>query len=185
MRSGQPPGSGFLDDAVGESAGLSTSFEDLYQEIHPALLAYLRACDPRVCEDLAADTWLKAMVGLPRFEGDKSAFRSWLFTIARCRVIDHRRQLRRRGEIIDLDALSARPAADDPATEAVSMIAGERALRMIGALPPDQADAVLLRVVADLGTDEVAAIMGKRPGTVRVLQHRALRQLAKVLGSEV
>jgi RNA polymerase sigma-70 factor (ECF subfamily) len=125
------------------------------------------------------------MAGLPRFTGDKSAFRAWLFTIARCRLIDHRRRLYRRGEVIDLDALAARPARDDPEAEAMSIVAGEAALQMIGALPPDQADAVLLRVIADLGTDDVAAIMGKRAGTVRVLQHRALRRLAKMLDREV
>ena len=45
-------------------------------------------------------------------------------------------------------------------------------------LPPDQAEIILLRVVAGLPVEEVAAITGRRPGTVRVLQHRALRRLA-------
>ena len=58
-------------------------------------------------------------------------------------------------------------------------LAGEEAVRRIVALlPPDQADIVLLRVVAGLPVEEVAAITGRQPGTVRVLQHRALRRLA-------
>jgi RNA polymerase sigma-70 factor (ECF subfamily) len=121
------------------------------------------------------------VAGLAKFDGDKSAFRAWLFTIARCRLFDHRRKVLRRGDLTDLDAVTSCPAGDDPEAEAMSAIADEAALRIIGALPPDQADAVLLRVVADLGADEVAAIMGKRAGTVRVLQHRALQRLAKVL----
>ena len=48
-------------------------------------------------------------------------------------------------------------------------------------LPPEQAEAVLLRVLAGLGTDEVAQIMGKQPGNVRVLSHRGLRNLARRL----
>jgi RNA polymerase sigma-70 factor (ECF subfamily) len=52
-------------------------------------------------------------------------------------------------------------------------------------LPSDQADVVLLRVVSGLGTDEVATIMGKPTGTIRVLQHRALRNLAKLLDRDL
>ena len=55
---------------------------------------------------------------------------------------------------------------------------------LVADLPPDQAEVVLLRVVAGLGVDEVAEIMGKRPGTVRVLQHRALRRLAQIHATE-
>ena len=173
-----------LPVAVDFEAGGESTLGDLYEEFHPSLIAYLRACDARASEDLAGDTWLKVAAGLARFTGDKSAFRSWLFTIARCRLIDHRRMMGRRGDVIGLDALFARPSGDDPEGEAMSAIAGEAALRLIGSLPPDQADAVLLRVVADLGTNEVASIMGKRAGTVRVLQHRALRRLANVLDAQ-
>jgi RNA polymerase sigma-70 factor, ECF subfamily len=52
----------------------------------------------------------------------------------------------------------------------------------VAALPADQAEAIVLRVVAGLGVDRVATIMGKRPGTVRVLTHRGLRRLAERLG---
>jgi len=51
-------------------------------------------------------------------------------------------------------------------------------------LSSDQAEVVILRVIGDLGVDEVATIMGKRRGTVRVLQHRALRRLAQVLETQ-
>ena len=61
-------------------------------------------------------------------------------------------------------------------------MAGDEAVRKIVALlPPDQAEIVLLRVVGGLPVEEVAAITGRRPGTVRVLQHRALRRLAERL----
>ena len=61
-------------------------------------------------------------------------------------------------------------------------MAGDEAVRrIVSLLPRDQAEIVLLRVVAGLPVDEVAAITGRRPGTVRVLQHRALRRLAERL----
>ena len=58
------------------------------------------------------------------------------------------------------------------------------ALRVIADLPTDQAEAVALRVLAGLEVNWVAAITGKRPGTVRVLTHRGLRRLAERLGAD-
>ena len=57
----------------------------------------------------------------------------------------------------------------------------DRALDLVRRLPPDMAEAVLLRVVADLAVDEVAQVMGRREGHVRVLVHRGLRKLAEEL----
>jgi RNA polymerase sigma-70 factor (ECF subfamily) len=51
----------------------------------------------------------------------------------------------------------------------------------VSELPPEQAEAVRLRVMAGLDTDQVAEIMGKQPGNVRVLSHRGLRNLARRL----
>jgi RNA polymerase sigma-70 factor (ECF subfamily) len=97
------------------------------------VLAYLRAQEPRQGEDLASDTWLKVAAGLPSFRGDASAFRSWVFTIARCRMIDHRRHVGRRGAVIDLDALAECPSEDDPEQETLDAVAAEAALRTVSA----------------------------------------------------
>jgi RNA polymerase sigma-70 factor (ECF subfamily) len=72
----------------------------------------------------------------------------------------------------------------DPGDTAVSTLETEAALRRIAELPPGQRDAVMLRAVADLDVTHVAAIMGKRPGTVRVLAHRGLRTLARQLAED-
>ena len=68
------------------------------------------------------------------------------------------------------------PAADDEAERGAAL---ERALAMVQTLTPDQAEAVLLRIVADLGVAEVAEIMGRSEGAVRVLVHRGLKRLAE------
>jgi RNA polymerase sigma-70 factor, ECF subfamily len=75
-------------------------------------------------------------------------------------------------------------APDDPAAAAVEEFSTRAALAVIATLPADQAEAVVLRVVAGLDVDRVAAIMDKRPGTVRVLTHRGLRRLAERLGDD-
>ena len=113
------------------SQGEGWAVAELYKELQPAVLGYLRAREPRHGDDLASDTWLKAAAGLPSFSGDASAFRSWLFAIARCRMIDHRRRARRRGTVIDLDALAGRASSDDPEHETLDALTAQAAARTI------------------------------------------------------
>ena len=85
----------------------------------------------------------------------------------------------------DDEVLSAVRAADDPEEDTLAGVAGdEAARRIVELLPPQQAEIVLLRVVAGLDVAAVAEITGRRPGTVRVMQHRALKSLARALGDD-
>lgn len=79
------------------------------------------------------------------------------------------------------DATVEMPATSpSPEAHVVAAAAGdEAAQRIVALLPEDQAEVILLRVVADLSVEQVAAIVGKRPGTVRVLQSRGLKRLAE------
>ncbi|HLF40504.1 MAG TPA: sigma factor-like helix-turn-helix DNA-binding protein, partial [Acidimicrobiia bacterium] len=97
------------------------------------------------------------------------------------RLVGHQRQTaRRRTDPVGDDLLDARPAADDPAESGVAAVATQQAVdRLVACLPADQAEVVLLRVVAGLPADEVGRITKRSAGAVRVLQHRALRRLAR------
>ena len=162
----------------------------LYRSLHPALVGFLRGRAGDDAEDLASETWLAVARALPGFSGDETAFRSWVFTIAHRRLVDHHRASARRLKTRSLTgdagdgadrggALPELASGDDPAGEVVAALTGDEAVRRIVALlPADQAEIVLLRVVAGLPVDEVAAVTGRKAGTVRVLQHRALRRLA-------
>ena len=171
-----------LDAAAG---GDELAFRALWRDLQPALLRYLNAFAPGSGEDLASETWLRVVKGLAHFSGDERAFRGWVFTIARHRAVDRwRRRVRRRDELVPADALAELPAPDDPAGAAMDAISSRAAVALIATLPPDQAEVVLLRVVAGLEVAQVAAITGKRPGNVRVLTHRALRRLAERLATD-
>lgn len=170
---------GYLADA---RAGDEYAFAVLWRDLNPALLRYLRVVAPATAEDTAADVWLEVCRGLGRFRGDEAGFRSWVFTVARMRAIDAARQAARRPvRPLPPDQLPDRPAADDPAGAALEAQATREALALIAALPPDQAEVVALRVIAGLDATQVGEIVGKRPGTVRVLAHRGLRRLAQHL----
>jgi len=169
-------------DAVIEAAkvGAEWAVAVLYRDLNPRLLRYLRSREPRAADDLAGEVWLAAAQGLARFEGDESDLRAWLFGIARRRLVDYRRTAARRAtDPVPVDELD-RPGSDDPAAAALdAMEAGAAAQLVAAVLPADQAEVVLLRVLGGLDVAQVAEIMGKRPGTVRVLQHRALKRLAQ------
>ena len=117
-----------------------------------------------------------------RFDGDEHDFRAWFYSIARSVSIDSYRRTGRRAEqlVADVEPCTTerRAATEDGAFEAFGT---DRALALLATLPTDQADAIALRVIAGLNADRVAEIMGKRPGHVRVLQHRGLRRLALLL----
>lgn len=153
---------------------------ELWRELQPALLRYLRAVDPGAAEDIASDTWVEVTRRLDRFSGGEREFRGWLFTIARHRAIDARRRAARH-RTAPVAWLPDRPGVDDPAADVLVDLSTRASLRLVSELPPEQAEAVRLRVMAGLDTDQVAAIMGKQPGNVRVLSHRGLRNLARRL----
>jgi RNA polymerase sigma-70 factor, ECF subfamily len=163
-------------------AGSEWALTALYRDLHADLLRYLRTQEPNEAEDLESQTWLDAAGGLGSFDGIEVDFRRWMFTIARRRLIDLRRQqMRRRTDPVAPDELPPRPAGDDVEAEALERISTEEALAMIAALPPEQAEVVLLRVLGGFSAAEVGAMTGRRPGTVRVVQHRALARLARDL----
>lgn len=155
----------------------------IWRDVHPRLLRYLRVAVAGGAEDAASDIWLDVAAGLGRFSGDRHAFLRWTFTICRRRVIDAgRRDGRRRTDAVPQDVLEARSCAGDGGLEA--RVALDAALGHLARLPRDQAEVILLRVVVGLDVDSVGEILGKRPGTVRVLQHRGLERLAAELGRE-
>jgi RNA polymerase sigma-70 factor (ECF subfamily) len=163
--------------------GAEWALAALYRDLHPGVLRYLQSQDRGDAEDLASETWLDVAGGLQRFDGDETAFRRWVFTIARRRLLDHRRATaRRRTDPVPAESMGYLEAPDC-ADEVMAFASTRAALARLASLPRDQAEVVLLRVLADLDVEDVAKIVGKRPGTVRVLQHRALKRLAGESGA--
>ena len=160
-------------------AGNPDALTTLYRWIHPRILRYLRARDPVNAEDVASEVWLDVAAGLRAFEGDEAGFRGWSFTIARRRLVDARRRAAARPQVPLEDLSVRREPTGDVEREAVDALATEEAIALVRRLPEEQADVVMLRIVGGFSVDEVAAIVGKRPGTVRVIHHRALKRLAR------
>lgn len=166
-------------------AGDSAAVEALFHDLQPRLLRYLRGMEPKAADDIAAEVWVAIARGIGGFEGDAGAWRAWVFTIARRRLADHRRSAgrRRSDPVADVPEVEASIAASDPAALALDRASAQEAVDLIvGTLPPDQAEVVLLRVLAGLDVAEVAALTGRTANWVRVAQHRAFQRLAAALG---
>jgi len=172
-------GEDFDEILAAAQAGSEWAFTALYRDLNPRLLRYLMTQAPSVAEDLASETWLAVARQLQSFSGEEGAFRGWLFTIARRRLIQHWRDAGRRPvRPVPPEALMDRAGPADTELSVLDALGAVDAARAIArVLSPDQAEIILLRVLGGLDVDQVAKIVGKRPGTVRVLQHRALRRL--------
>lgn len=159
--------------------GAEWALARLYTDLQPNVLRYLMVHEPAAAEDLASEVWIGVARGLGRFSGGEDAFRAWVFTIARRRVADlHRKMARQPVVPVPPRELASLGTVGNVEDDAIATLPDD-VMSRLATLSPDQAEVLLLRVVADLSVSETANILGKRPGAVRILQHRALRRLAQ------
>jgi RNA polymerase sigma-70 factor (ECF subfamily) len=163
-------------------SGIDAAWSEIYRDLAPPVLGYLRANGSPDPEDVLGEVFLQIARDLPGFDGDERKFRAWIFAIAHHRMIDARRHRARRP--VDLmaeppEAIGA--VAADAATEALTSIDNEETRRIFDRLSPDQRAVLLLRVLGELTVDEVATVLDKRPGAVKALQRRGLAAVQREL----
>jgi RNA polymerase sigma-70 factor, ECF subfamily len=166
-------------------------FEALYRKYVAQVYSYAvyELRDRHDAEDATERTFLAALAHLPRFEerarpGDgegASTFRVWLFRIARNVVAERHRARRRRPET-PIDDVGDLVAPLDIEADVARRDEARAALGAIGRLSGDRRRALILRFVDEMSTAEIAGVLGRSEGAVRVLIHRALRNVARDLG---
>lgn len=171
-----------LDEALIKArTGDEAGFLVLWDALQPRLLRYLQVIGCDDVDDVAGETWLQVVRDLAKFKKDNAdEFRAWVFTIARHRAIDAARSRQRlRDKVLGADPFAATVTMASPVEdEALAQLSTRQAVALVAQLPRDQAEVVALRVIAGLDTGDVARLLRKSPGAVRVALHRGLRTLA-------
>lgn len=175
----------FPDVLGAAKLGEEWAVEQLFIDLQPKLLRFLRGLEPSAAEDLAGDVWLALARGIRGFEGDLIGLRALAFTIARRRAADYRRTAGRRPAApTEREFFNGLAGPNDTARDVIDRLSGQDAVDlMMATLPDDQAELLMLRVLGELDVLRVAEIMGRSPNWVRVNQHRALRRMAEVLAA--
>jgi len=141
-------------------------------DVHRFLVASVGRVD---ADDCYQETWLAALRAYPRLR-DASNLRSWIFTVAHRKVIDHVRVRRRVavpvGDVPETPAVATTPAAETD----------DDLWAFVRELPPKQRMALALRYVADAGYDEISAVMGTSEEAARRNVHEALKRLRTEYG---
>lgn len=160
---------------------------ELYEQFADPIYRFVAArvsWDERTAEDLAQEVWVRFVRNIAGYSsGGPGSFAGWLFTIARNIVTDHYRSKGRRHDFLTGDVLELDQASQDESPEEAAE-REERAAtvrKAVGRLSSKHRECVELRFFHGLSVAETASVMGKTPGAVRVMQHRAAKQLAEHL----
>ena len=164
-------------------SGEASAFGLLYDKYQPQIyrFIYLKVSHREEAEDLTHQVFFKAWQNIGNYQIKGLPFSSWLYRIARNDVIDHYRTRKPNLNIEIIDE----PAVKDPTEQKIDdNIKLESVRKAVLQLNHEQQDVILMRFVEELSFGEIAKIMDKSNGAVRILQHRAIRNLKKILNNE-
>ncbi|MEA1959505.1 MAG: sigma-70 family RNA polymerase sigma factor [Chloroflexota bacterium] len=165
--------------------GDAQSFAELYDAHVNRIYRYIfyRVSDVGTAEDLTQEVFLKGWRSLHRFKKTGSPFVAWLMTIAHNLVIDHYRSQKHRPTLLD-ETTPADPSTS-PHQMAESKWNQQKLKEGVGKLKPEQQQVIMMRFIEGFDYVEVAAALGKSEGAIRVIQHRALKELKEILSKEM
>jgi RNA polymerase sigma-70 factor (ECF subfamily) len=187
VRGSQVPAGGDPDLAdVRASQADRAAFGTLYRRYLDRVYGYAFYLlgDHHDAEDATERTFVAALAGIGAFRDEGASFRSWLFRIAHNQVANAlRTRGRRRAASLEVveEPMSGTP---DPAAAVTAADEARELRRALATLSDDRRQVVVLRFVDGLSAREIGVVLGRSEGAVRVLQHRALRELAAMLDHE-
>ena len=134
-------------------------------------------------EDLTEEVFMRVWRSLPGFKDRGAPFVAYLFRVARNAVIDFYRRNKYDAQETSLEDITVKDRQPEPGEATLHKMEHEEVREVMTQLRDEYRTVLVLRFLSNLSPDETAEVMGKTPGAVRVLQHRALAALRKLLGN--
>lgn len=161
--------------------GEASAFGLLYDRYQPQIyrFVFLKVSRREEAEDLTHQVFLQALQHIGEYEDVGFPFTSWLYRIARNEVIDH---YRTRKQVISLDYVDPEYFAslDRAMEDTERRMDVRRVTDALKQLKPEYQDVIIMRFIEDLSPKEIAVALEKSEGAVKLLQHRAVKQLQKL-----
>jgi RNA polymerase sigma-70 factor (TIGR02952 family) len=167
--------------------GDAEAFGRLYDHYVTMVYRYVyhRVGDRATAEDVTSETFVRALRRIDSLSFQGRDVGAWLVTIARNIVLDHVKSSRYRLEVATADMRDADRATDGPEDAVVAHLTNRELLACVQQLGSEQQECIVLRFIHGLSVSETAAIMGKKDGAIKALQHRAVRRLAGLVPEDL
>ena len=166
------------DELSAALAGEPSGFSAVYTAVSPAVLGYFRARGVEDAEALTQDVFVDVLPKLAKVTGGHTGLRTFIFSVAHARLVDHRRRAERTPYLAEYDPRTTPGTPSPPRTRPWIP---RRHVRTLSRLNEEQREVLVLRIVADLSIEQVAGIMDKTPGAVKQLQRRGLSALRELV----
>ena len=167
--------------------GDANAFGELYERYAENVFRFIysQTSNRLDAEDLTADVFLKAWRSVARYEERGFSFSAYLFRIARNLLIDSRRRKKPVEPIYEDDLMnSPETTISNPSTILTAKVQHKELVNILSQLREDYRTVLILRFLNELSPEETSKVMGRSIGAVRVLQHRALTSLRKIIPSQ-
>lgn len=164
--------------------GKSEAIATLYKMYADVIYRYIfyRVPTTEDAEDLTAEVFLRMVEGLPQYNYKGIPFEAWLYRISAARIADFYRRTKRRPQTELSDMLRDQEALPEEQIQQNEEI--ETLRQALQQFSDDEQTILILRFLERKSHKEVGSILGKTANAVKAAQHRALIQLAAILGSE-
>lgn len=161
-------------------------FGKLYDHYVPKIYRFLfvKTNNREEAEDLTHEVFVSAWQNLGRYTHQGFPFSSWLYQVARNKVIDYYRLKKNHTSLEEADGEGAAFAVENTiARDLDNALKINKIKGLLQELSSDQQDVILMRFVEELSYAEIASVMEKSEGAVRLIQHRAIQELKKHIPS--
>lgn len=156
----------------GDTAAFGAVYDKYIKKIY--VFVYYKTMHKQTAEDLVSDIFIKAMDKIDSFDADKGTFNSWIYRIARNTVIDHYRTKKQEKNIDDVWDLSSK---EDIQVDVDVRAQMEKVHEHISKLKAEQRDIVVMRLWQGMSHKEIADVVGKEEGAVKVAYSRLITQM--------